>query len=147
MPQNDQRFEQLKQKYQSVMSAISQHQIRLENVNMQGEKLFIRGEAPSQEAKNKVWDQIKLVDPTYSDLVADITVSESQVSRTQSAGASVGGNQSARTYTVKSGDSLSKISKEFYGNSNQYIKIFEANRDKLSDPDKIQLGQELVIPE
>jgi nucleoid-associated protein YgaU len=147
MAQNDQRFEQLKQKYQSVMNAISQHQVRLQNVNMQGEKLFIRGEAPSEDAKNKVWDQIKLVDPTYSDLVADITVNQTEAQRTQSAGASIGGKQSARTYTVKSGDSLSKISKEFYGNSNQYMKIFEANRDKLSDPDKIQAGQELVIPE
>jgi nucleoid-associated protein YgaU len=147
MAQNDQRFEQLKQKYQSVMNVISQQQVRLQNVNMEGEKLLIRGEAPSEAAKNKVWDQIKLIDPSYSDLIADIAVNVSQGSRTQTAGASVGSGQSTRTYTVKAGDSLSKISKEFYGNSNQYMKIFEANRDKLSDPDKIKPGQELVIPE
>jgi nucleoid-associated protein YgaU len=41
---------------------------------------------------------------------------------------------------------LSKISREFYGEANQYMKIFNANRDKLQDPDKIQPGQELVIP-
>jgi nucleoid-associated protein YgaU len=146
MAQNDQRFEQLKQKYQSVTNTISQQQVRLQNVNMQGEKLFIRGEAPSQEAKNKVWDQIKLVDPTYSDLVADITVSEGQAA-TQSAAASNGRTQSVRTYMVKAGDSLSKISKEFYGSSDQYMKLFESNRDKLSDPDKIQPGQVLVVPE
>jgi len=47
---------------------------------------------------------------------------------------------------VKSGDTLSKISQQFYGKPNEYNRIFEANRDKLSDPDKIQPGQELTIP-
>jgi len=149
---NEQRFEQLKQKYQSVINAMGQHQVQLQNVNMQGDKLFIRGEAPSEEAKNRVWDQIKLVDPSYSDLTADITVNQSaasqqsqqqQAPKTMGAGA---GSTGHRTYTVKSGDSLSKISKEVYGNAGDYMKIFEANRDKLSDPDKIQPGQELVIP-
>ncbi len=50
-------------------------------------------------------------------------------------------------YTVKSGDSLSKISKEVYGDAMQYNKIFDANRPMLSDPDKIYPGQVLVIPE
>ena len=76
MAQDDQKFEKLKQKYQPALNAISQQQVRLQNVNMQGEKLFIRGEAPSQEAKNRVWDQIKLIDPAYSDLIADLTVKE-----------------------------------------------------------------------
>lgn len=148
----DNRFEQLKQKYQSVQNSMGQHQVRLENLNMQGDKLFMRAEAPSEEAKNRVWDQIKMVDPTYSDLIADITVSQSaqpqaQPPRTQTAGASIGGGQHTRTYTVKSGDSLSKISKEFYGDAKQYMKIFEANTDRLSDPNRIQPGQELVIPE
>jgi nucleoid-associated protein YgaU len=57
----------------------------------------------------------------------------------------VGGGQQ-QTYTVKSGDTLSKISKQFYGDANQYQRIFEANRDKLDDPNKIQPGQQLVIP-
>jgi nucleoid-associated protein YgaU len=48
-----------------------------------------------------------------------------------------------RTYTVQPGDSLSKISQHFYGNANQYMKIFEANRDKLPDPDKVRAGMEL----
>jgi nucleoid-associated protein YgaU len=52
----------------------------------------------------------------------------------------------AKTYTVQPGDSLSKIAKQFYGNANAYMKIFEANRDKLSDPNKIQVGQVLKIP-
>ncbi len=148
MAQENQRFEQLKQKYQSVQNAMAQNQVRLQNLNMQGDKLFMRAEAPSQEAKNKVWDQIKTVDSSYSDLIADITVNEStQAPRTQTAGASVGSGQSTRTYTVQSGDSLSKISKQFYGNANEYMKIFEANRDRLSNPNEIKPGQQLVIPE
>jgi nucleoid-associated protein YgaU len=151
MSQNDQRFEQLKQKYQSVQNAMGQHSVRLQNLNMQGDKLFMRAEAPSQDAKNKVWDQIKMIDPSYSDLICDITVNESaqpaEAPLTQTAGASASGGQSTRTYTVQSGDTLSKISKQFYGNANQYMKIFEANRDQLSNPDRIQPGQELKIPE
>ena len=148
MAQADQRFEQLKQKYQSVQNAMAQHQVRLENLNMQDDKLYMRAEAPSQEAKNRVWDQIKLVDAAYSDLICDITVNETtQQPRTQTAGASASGGQSSRTYTVQAGDSLSKISKQFYGSANEYMKIFNANRDQLSNPDQIQPGQRLVIPE
>ncbi len=144
---DNRQFEQLKQKYQSVMNVIQQQQVRLQNVNMEGNKLLIRGEAPSQDAKNRVWDQIKLVDPSYSDLTCDITVQQGAQQQTMTAGAATGGGQQTRTYTVKSGDSLSKIAKQFYGNAANYMKIFEANRNVLQDPDRIQPGQELVIPE
>ncbi len=148
MANDNQRFEELKQKYQSVQNAMAQNQVRLQNLNMQGDKLFMRAEAPSQDAKNKVWDQIKLVDASYADLIADITVNESAPApQTQTAGAAVSGGQSSRVYTVKAGDSLSRISQQFYGNANQYMKIFEANRNLLSNPNEIKPGQQLVIPE
>ena len=148
MAQSDQRFEQLKQKYHSVQNAMAQQQVRLENLNMQGDKLFMRGEAPSQEAKNKVWDQIKLVDPSYSDLIADITVKETAPpASAPAAHTAASPDKSSRTYTVQPGDTLSKISKEFYGNPNQYMKIFEANRTQLKNPNEIQVGQQLVVPE
>jgi nucleoid-associated protein YgaU len=53
----------------------------------------------------------------------------------------------ARYYTVKSGDTLSKISREMYGDANRYEAIFEANQPMLSSPDKIYPGQKLRIPE
>ena len=143
-PNAEQRFQELKQKYQTALSVIEQQQIQVQNLHVQDDKLFIRGIAPSQEAANKVWDQAKLVNPNLDDITLDL-----QVSQTQAQGAvATGGqaSQSGQTYTVKSGDTLSKISKQFYGNANDYMKIFEANRDKLSDPNKIQVGQELVIP-
>ena len=141
-PGSEQKFNQLKQKYQSVLNAIEQQNVRLQNLHVENDKLFIRGTAPSEEAKNAVWDQIKLVDPTYSDLTADITVEAPQQRAAAVGGVETGG----QTYTVKSGDTLSKISQQFYGSSNEYMRIFYANRDKLSDPDKIQPGQQLVIP-
>jgi uncharacterized protein YidB (DUF937 family) len=52
----------------------------------------------------------------------------------------------AKTYTVVSGDTLSKIAKQHYGDANEWPKIFDANRDKLSNPDRINVGQVLRIP-
>ena len=136
-------FEQLKSKYQSVLNLMNSQNVQLQNLNMEGNKLFIRASAPSQEVKNKVWDQIKLVDPNFSDLNADI---QAPAAAAAAAAASFGSTITARTYEVKPGDSLSKISKEYYGNANQYMKIFEANKDQLSDPDKIRPGMKLNIP-
>lgn len=51
-----------------------------------------------------------------------------------------------QTYTVVSGDSLSKIAKKFYGHANRWREIFEANRDQISNPDLINIGQVLKIP-
>jgi nucleoid-associated protein YgaU len=142
---SDNQLEQMKQKYASVLTTIQQQQIRLSHVHIQDNKLFIEGLAPSEQAKNKVWDQIKLVNPNWAqELTADISV-DPNAKPAQAQGASVLGGQQ-RTYTVKPGDSLSKISKELYGNASEYMKIFEANRDVLSDPHKISPGQTLKIP-
>jgi nucleoid-associated protein YgaU len=143
------RFEELKNKYKSALDAVRQNGVVLSHVNMQDNKLFIQGAAPSEEAKNAVWNQIKSVDSTYSDLICDLTVDPSLApakAQTAAAGASAGGSTASRTYKVQPGDSLSKIAKEFYGDATKYQRIFEANRDKLENPDKIQAGQELVIP-
>jgi nucleoid-associated protein YgaU len=144
----DDRLNQLKAKYQSVLNAIQQQHARLQNVHVEGNKLLIRAEAPSEEAKNRIWDQIKLVDASYNDLTADITVAAGAAPATQAAGAGAGGGQGAgSTYTVQPGDTLSKIAREFYGDAKQYMKIFNANRDQLKDPDQIRPGQKLNIPE
>jgi hypothetical protein len=152
MAQTNQEFERLKQKYQLALNLMQQLQVQVRNINMEGAKLFIRGVAPSAEVKNRVWDQIKLIDGTLSDLICDIIVSQKQQaaqqgSATMTAGASVSGGQNQRNYTVKLGDTLSSISREFYGDANQYLRIFEANRDILRNPNMISPGQELVIPE
>ena len=139
------KFQELQAKYQSVLNFIKQQpNTQLQNVNMEGDKLFIRAAAPSQDVKNKIWDQIKLVDPSFSDLTADIEAPEA------AAAAAAGGGSAAtsvpRTYTVQAGDNLSKISKHFYGDPNQYMMIVNANKETLPDPDKIKPGMELNIP-
>lgn len=137
-----QSFEQLKQKYQAAI-ALAQSSGHLQNVNMEGDKLFVRAEVANQDIKNNIWNQIKAADPQYGDLTADITINSSLP---QPAAASTSASSSARTYTVKAGDTLSKIAQQFYGKASEYNKIFQANRDKLTDADHVQAGQELVIP-
>lgn len=136
------RFDELKQKYQTVLTTADQQHIQFHNLHVENDKLFIKGTAPTDDAKNKFWDQIKLVNPSLDDITADIDVNQSIAQ-----GAAVGSSgKGVQTYTVKMGDTLSKISKQFYGDANQYMQIFYANRNKLHDPDKIQVGQELTIP-
>ena len=154
MAQNNQQFERLKQKYQPALNLMQQLQVQVQNINMEGTKLLIRGVALSADVKNRIWDQIKMIDATSSDLICDINVSQQQrqpaaqqASATMTAGASVNGGQNQRHYTVRPGDTLSKISREFYGDPNQYTKIFNANRGVLRDPNTISPGQELVIPD
>ena len=139
-------FEELKEKYQSVLVVIQEEQVSVKNLHLQDDKLFIKGVAPSIEAANKVWDEIKRVNPSANDITADFPVDTSmQVQQPQKQEQEEPASN-VRLYTVKSGDTLSKISKQFYGSANDYMKIFDANRDQLSDPDKIKVGQELKIP-
>ncbi len=135
------RLEEVKTKYQTVLKAIKDKGVRLANVHLQDNKLFLRGAAPSQAVKNQIWDMIKIINPKYDDITADISVDESLAPKPAPAA------PAPKTYTVQSGDTLSKISKQFYGDASKYMKIFEANRDKLSNPDLIKVGQVLTIPE
>jgi len=137
------QLDQLKAKYQSVLNLMSQLGVQLQNLHVQDNKLVIRGQAQTKSVSNKIWDQIKLVNRDFSqDLMAEITYATDDLA----AAAAVAGGTQTRSYTVKAGDTLSKIAKAHYGDPNQYTKIFEANRDKLKDPDKIFPGQVLVIP-
>ena len=102
-------------------------------------KLYFKGTVKSEADKNEIWNAIKTIPSWRDDVVADIQVT--------GGGTSGGVAVATRTYTVKAGDTLSKIAKEHLGNANAYTKIFEANRDQLSDPDKIKPGQVLKIPE
>ena len=106
-------------------------------------KLYFKGLVKSQDEVNKIWDAIKTVPDWRNDIVADVKVDPNAA---QAAGSSQGGAASGSTYTVKAGDTLSKIAKEHLGDGNAYMKIFEANKDQLTDPDKIKPGQVLKMP-
>ena len=119
-------LDELKSKYNAVLEKGHDVGMTVQNVNLEGDKLLIRGVVPSDHAKNELWDAIKSVDSSASDLIADINV------------------QSGLTYTVKSGDTLSKIAKRFYGDANHYHQIAAANG--IDNPDRIDVGQELKLP-
>jgi LysM repeat protein len=106
-------------------------------------KLHIRGTVTSEDQKNKIWDAIKTVPDYAREVVADIRV---VAPATMAAGAGAPAAAASRTYTVQPGDTLSKIAKEHLGSATAYMKIFEANRDQLSNPDLIKPGQVLKIP-
>lgn len=129
------------EKAQAIVQHLNKYQFDVENlaVEVDDVTVSVKGQVKNQLERNrivvaagnvegieKVNDLIQVVAPTP---VPEVVAPEKQF------------------YTVKSGDTLSKISKEVYGNANQYPKIFEANRPMLSDPDKIYPGQVLVIPE
>jgi LysM repeat protein len=124
-------LDQLKQKYAGVISQIESFSdlgASLQQVDLDGEKLHIKGSVPSRVVLERVWDEIKKADPTYADLHHEI--------------ANTGGDEQA--YTIKPGENLSRISKRFYNDANKYNQIAKANG--INDPNKIQAGQALKLP-
>jgi nucleoid-associated protein YgaU len=120
-------FAQLKQKYQPVLDTIQKEGAELQAVSLDGNQLFLKASAVSEASKNRIWDAIKAVDPRFADLKHDIEV-----------------RPGPQKYVVRPGDTLSKISKYFYGDANKYPQIAKANN--LENPDQIKAGQELLIP-
>jgi nucleoid-associated protein YgaU len=119
----------LTEKYQSLIDIANQHGISDLQVAEQDNVLYLTGTTTSGEAKQAMWDEYNRIDPDYraGDLVLNIEVE--------------GGGY--EQYTVVSGDSLSKIASHWGTNWKQ---IWDANRDQLSDPNKIYPGQVLKIP-
>jgi len=108
-------------------------------------KLYFNGTVNSVEEKNQIWNALKTIPGWDKDVVADIKVNATaKAAPTASTGAAPAATVS---YTVQSGDTLSAIAKKFLGNANDYMDIFNANRDQLTDPDKIKPGQVLKIPQ
>jgi nucleoid-associated protein YgaU len=108
----------------------------------QNGKLHFKGTVNSEEEANKIWDAIKTIPDWQKEIQADIKVNPAAAQKP----AATTGQAAAKTYTVKAGDTLSKIAKEQLGDANAYQEIFNANRDQLTDPDKIEPGQVLKIP-
>jgi nucleoid-associated protein YgaU len=99
-------------------------------------KLHWEGSVNTEEEKNEIWQAIKTIPDWKNDIVANIKVT----------GTGAAAAPATKTYTVKSGDTLSGIAKTHLGDANAYMKIYELNRDQLSDPDKIKPGQVLKLP-
>ena len=122
----------VKAKYQAVLNLGEQLKIKDGDVTEEAGILKIKGQAATQYEKNLLWDKIKeLGGENPSDIKANITVADESV---------------YHRHTVKSGESLSKIAKQYYGDPMKYKKIFEANTNILKNPDVIHPDQVLVIP-
>ena len=106
----------------------------------EGDKLHFKGTVKSEDEKNQIWNAIKTIPDWKNEIVADINATGGQTAGTS-------GVAAPTTYTVKSGDTLSKIAKDHLGDAGAYMEIFNANKDQLSDPDKIKPGQVLKIPQ
>jgi nucleoid-associated protein YgaU len=100
-------------------------------------KLYFSGTVKTEAEANEIWNAIKTIPDWRTDIVGEIKV----VGPPAGAAAAA-----AKTYTVKAGDTLSAIAKSQLGDANAYMKIFEANTDQLSDPNKIKPGQVLKLP-
>jgi nucleoid-associated protein YgaU len=103
-------------------------------------KLYFHGTVGTDADANKIWDAIKTVPDWRNDIVADI-----KATGVPAATATTGSSEN--TYTVKAGDTLSKIAKEKLGDADAYMDIFNANKSLLTDPNKIKPGQVLTIPQ
>ncbi|MEK6155225.1 LysM peptidoglycan-binding domain-containing protein [Flavobacteriaceae bacterium 3-367] len=122
----------VKAKYQGVLSLGEQLGIKDGNVTEEGGVLKIKGVANTPYEKDLIWDKIKeLGGENPSDIKANIGVSDDSV---------------YHRHVVKSGESLSKIAKHYYGDMMKYKEIFAANTNILSNPDVIHPDQVLVIP-
>lgn len=121
----------LKQKYNPVIQTIQKfvpYGATLQEVSLDGDRLKLKATVPSTVVANRVWDQIKKVDPSYSDLEHEM--------------GTTGGE--TQPYTIKSGDTLSAISLLFYGNANKYPQIAKANN--IADPNNVPIGTTLQLP-
>jgi LysM repeat protein len=122
---------QLKQKYAPVIDTIQKfgpYGATLDSVDLDGDKLHLKGTVPSTVIANRVWDQIKKVDPTYLDLEHEIATS--------------GGDE--QPYTIKSGDTLSAVSMLFYGSASKYPEIAKANG--IADANNVRVGATINLP-
>jgi nucleoid-associated protein YgaU len=122
----------LKEKYTELINVANSSGVTNLQVREQDGVLYIDGVAPSEDVKKKLWDTYNRIDPDYraGDLVMNISVPKD-----------MGGTQE---HTVVKGDSLSKIGKKF---GVQWKDIYEANRERVKDPDHIEPGWKLKIPQ
>jgi nucleoid-associated protein YgaU len=107
-------------------------------------KLHFKGTVATENDKNEIWNAIKTIPTWQKDIVADIQVTGGPAAAAPAPSAPPPPAQ--KTYTVKAGDTLSQIAKDHLGSASAYMKIFEANKDVLTDPDKIKPGQVLRLP-
>lgn len=118
-------------KYASLVSQAQSLGVKDLKVNEVGGKLQLSGTTQYQMEKDLIWDAVKKNAGWEQELQVDLKPEKTDI---------------WGVWEVKPGDSLSKIAKSAYDNASAYMKIFEANKNILKDPNVIQPGQKLVVP-
>lgn len=137
------RLDELKQKYAAVFALMQKGGVRLDHLHVQDNKLYMQGAVASEDLKNRIWNVIKSVDATYSDLTCDLSVDTSLPAPPSDSQAA----PATSTYTVEPGDSLWKIAQKLLGAGHRFPEIIAANPGKLKDEHTvIHPGDKLVIP-
>jgi nucleoid-associated protein YgaU len=134
----------LREKYNHAVQTAKQ--LRMEgSAEERNGKLYFNGTVNSEDEKNQIWNALKTVPDWPKDVIADIKVRllATRPAAPQPASAPA----AATTYTVQQGDTLSSIARRFLGNASDYMEIYNANRDQLTNPDMIKPGQVLKIPQ
>ena len=121
----------LKDKYNDVLDLEKTLGIKSPEVKEEGGKIKLSGIAEYEFDKNEMWQGIKKHSGWETEVMADFKVEKKDL---------------YGVYTVRSGDTLSKIAKYVYGDANKYPMIFENNKDQLANPDLIKVGQRLKLP-
>ncbi|OFV81884.1 MAG: hypothetical protein A2Y78_14105 [Acidobacteria bacterium RBG_13_68_16] len=109
------------------------------NARVEGKVVTLQGTAPTMEVKARVMQEFN------ARVETDNTLNQIRVAKAEPVGLP-GPAAEERWHLVVSGDTLSALAKKYYGKASLYMKIFEANKDQLSNPDLIKVGQKLRIP-
>ncbi|MEW5979717.1 MAG: LysM peptidoglycan-binding domain-containing protein [Acidobacteriota bacterium] len=121
----------IKEKYQDVLDLGLQLKVKNGDVREEGGKLYVKGQALYQFDKDRIWNKIKEHPNWQNEIAADITVERTDI---------------YGIYTVQPGDTLSKLAKLYLDSPNRYMDIFNLNKDVLTNPDLIKVGQQLKLP-
>ena len=121
----------LMDKYADLFALANTIGLKNPEVTEEGGKLKISGQTEYQLDANRLWDNIKTHAGWENEVVAKITALHTDVHG---------------MHTVVAGETLSKLAKEYLGDAGRYMEIFNANKDTLTNPDLIKVGQHLKIP-
>lgn len=157
-------LETLKTKYSSAIEKAREQGVQISSMTETGGKLTIQGTAPSAEAVERVKAQFRRVNPSMNDVVVNLGIDSAMARLPQNNAApkpfddaftrakptapsmQTSPETGVQTYTVKPGDTLGKISKQFYGTTKDYKRIFDQNKSDLKDANSLNVGQKLEIP-
>jgi nucleoid-associated protein YgaU len=118
-------------KYKDLFQLANTIGMKNPDVKEENGKLIVRGNTEYQLDANRLWDNIKTHGGWEQEIVADIQADRKDV---------------YGVHTVAAGDTLSKLAKQYLGDPNRYMELFNANKGTLTDPNMIKVGQKLTIP-